>query len=569
MRVLCCSVTDRGAMLARRLPYEHRHGSLMATVRDAWNQVDALVLVCATGVAVRATAPLLADKATDPAVVCLDDTARWAVALTGGHAGGANRLAREVAVLTGAEAVVTTASDRAGIPALDGLEGFKSEGAVAAFMRRWLDGDRPGLRVDPELSDWPLPPALAELADTTGSGAGRPPGASGNHVHVTERDLAPGSDQVFLRPPSLVLGVGSSRGASGPGLRRLVRETLRDAGLHATAVGRVVTHERKAAEPAIIELADGLGVPLEVFSAADLSAVCTPNPSAVVEAAVGTPSVAEAAAILGAQPGGELVVEKQKSADSTVAVARRRRPAGDLSVVGLGPGDPALRTAAAAAAVRHAEVVIGYGLYVDLADDLLTASQEVLRYPIGQEAERCAEALRRAAAGHRVALVCSGDPGVYAMAGLVLDMAARFGAPPVRIVPGVTAALSAAAVLGAPLAHDHAAISLSDLLTPWPVIRRRLEAAAAGDFVVSLYNPRSRRRTTQLDEAVAILLGQRGPDTPVAVVTDAGRPTEKVVRTTLDSLDPSLVDMVSIVIVGSSTTRWIGTRMVTPRGYDL
>ncbi|MHB1912445.1 MAG: precorrin-3B C(17)-methyltransferase [Acidimicrobiales bacterium] len=566
MRVLCCSVTDRGAALARRLPYEHRHGSLMAAVRDAWSSVDALVLICATGVAVRATAPLLADKATDPAVVCLDDAARWAVALTGGHAGGGNRLAREVAALTGAEAVVTTASDRAGIPALDALEGFKAEGAAAAVQRRWLDGQPPRLSVDAELHAWPLPAALAGLADSRPDGATAD--SAGSDVRLTDRDRAPAPGEVFLRPPSLVIGVGASRGASGTGLQQLVGETLRGAGLHPAAVGRVVTHERKASEPAIIELADGLGVPLEVFSATQLSAVSTPHPSAIVEAAVGTPSVAEAAAILGAQPGGELVVGKQKSADSTVAVARRPRPVGGLSVVGLGPGDPAGRTAAAAAAVRHAEVVIGYGLYVDLASDLLSASHEVLRYPIGEETERCAEALRRAAFGQRVALVCSGDPGVYAMAGLVLEMASGFGAPPVRIVPGVTAALSAAALLGAPLAHDHAAISLSDLLTPWPIIRGRLEAAAAGDFVVSLYNPRSQRRTTQLDEAVAILSDRRRPDTPVAVVTDAGRPTEKVVRTTLDSLDPSLVDMVSIVIVGSSTTRWIGTRMVTRRGYD-
>jgi len=283
---------------------------------------------------------------------------------------------------------------------------------------------------------------------------------------------------------------------------------------------------------------------------------------------VGTPSVAEAAAVLGAPPAGELVVTKRKSADSTVAVARRRQPLGDLAVVGLGPGEPAWRTPEAAAAVRHAEVVIGYRPYVDLAADLLSASQEVLRYPIGEETERCSEALRRAGRGQRVALVCSGDPGVYAMAGLVLEMAPRFGGPRVRIVPGVTAALGAAAVLGAPLAHDHASISLSDLLTPWPIIRRRLEAAAAGDFVVSLYNPRSRRRTTQFDDAIAILSGQRRPDTPVAVVTDVGRPSQKVVRTTLASLDANMVDMVSIVIVGSSTTRWIGTRMVTPRGYD-
>jgi cobalt-precorrin 5A hydrolase/precorrin-3B C17-methyltransferase len=137
----------------------------------------------------------------------------------------------------------------------------------------------------------------------------------------------------------------------------------------------------------------------------------------------------------------------------------------------------------------------------------------------------------------------------------------------VTVVPGVTAALAAAAVLGAPLGHDHAAVSLSDLLTPWPVIERRLRAVADGDFTVSLYNPRSKRRTDQLDRALAILAGRRPPETPAAIVADAGRPGQRVVRTTLAELDPELVDMFSLVVIGSGTTRWLGGRMVTPRGY--
>jgi cobalt-precorrin 5A hydrolase/precorrin-3B C17-methyltransferase len=253
--------------------------------------------------------------------------------------------------------------------------------------------------------------------------------------------------------------------------------------------------------------------------------------------------------------------------DATVAVARRARPEGHLAVVGLGPGDPVLRTPAAAVAVRHADVVIGYGPYVDLAGDLLEARHHVVRSPIGAEAERCTEALQRAAAGQRVALVCSGDPGVYAMASLVCELAVEHGDAPVTVVPGVTAALAAAAVLGAPLGHDHAAVSLSDLLTPWPVIERRVRAVAEGDFTVSLYNPRSKRRTRQLDEALGILASHRPPDTPAAVLTDVGRPTQRVIRTTLAGLDPEQVDMLSLVVVGSSTTRWIGQRMVTPRGY--
>jgi len=212
-------------------------------------------------------------------------------------------------------------------------------------------------------------------------------------------------------------------------------------------------------------------------------------------------------------------------------------------------------------------VVIGYGAYIDLADDLVEPRQEIVRSPIGSEEERCRAALKLASDGHHVALVCSGDPGVYAMASLVCELADEYGQPPLTIVPGITAALSAASVLGAPLGHDHAAISLSDLLTPWDVIARRLEAAAAGDFVVSLYNPRSARRSAQLGEALRILASSRPASTPAAVLTDIGRAGESVIRTTLGELDPASVGMLSLVVIGSSETRWIGDRMVTPRGY--
>jgi len=238
-----------------------------------------------------------------------------------------------------------------------------------------------------------------------------------------------------------------------------------------------------------------------------------------------------------------------------------------VAVVGLGPGGPAFRTPAAETAVRRAEVVIGYGPYVDACADLLTAAQEVVRSPIGDETVRAKQAVAEADSGRRVALVCSGDPGIYAMASLTLEVASH-AAVEVEVVPGVTAATAAAALLGAPLGHDHAVISLSDLLTPWSAIETRLRAAASADLVVALYNPRSRGRTWQFDAAVALLAEHRPPSTPVGVVTDAARPDQSVTITTLAAVDPAAVGMTTCVIVGSSTTRVIGGRMVTPRGYQ-
>jgi cobalt-precorrin 5A hydrolase/precorrin-3B C17-methyltransferase len=545
VRVLSVSVTEAGRALAARLPYEHAHGRVAEVVGDRWADVDAFVLFLATGAAVRIVAPLLADKATDPAVVCVDQAGRFAVALCGGHARGANALAGTVAAALGATPVVTTATDATGMPALDQLPGLVATGDVAGVTTAMLDGRDP--LVECEIP-WPVP-------FTRGAGPER--------IVLTDRVVPATPGTVVLHPPSLVVGVGASTGAPADAAAPLLTQALAADGLARESVAEVATIDRRATDPAVV----ALGLPVRAFTADALAAVAVPTPSEVVRAAVGTASVAEAAALLAAGPGAELVVTKRVAPQATVAVARRAGPRGHLAVVGLGPGSVAHRTPAAEAAVRRAEVVIGYGPYVDACADLLTAAQEIVRSPIGDETVRAKQAVAEAAGGRRVALVCSGDAGIYAMASLTLEVAGDAGID-VEIVPGVTAALASAALLGAPLGHDHAVISLSDLLTPWSAIEARLRAAADADLVVALYNPRSRGRTWQFDAARDILLAHRAPSTPVGVVTDASREAQTVTLTTLAGIDPSTVGMTTCVIVGSSTTRVIGGRMVTPRGYE-
>jgi cobalt-precorrin 5A hydrolase/precorrin-3B C17-methyltransferase len=545
VKVLTVTLTEAGRRNAERLPYEHSHGDLVATVRQRWSEVDAFVLFCATGIATRVVGPLLTDKASDPAVVCVDEAGRWAVALCGGHAGGANALAGEVAGLLRATPVVTTATDGAGITALDDLTGFLAVGDVAGVARAWLDHGPPA--IDSTLA-WPLPFS---------------PGAGPHRVIVTDEARVAGAGEVVLHPQSLVVGVGASTEAPAAEAADLLAEALAEAGLAPASVALVATIDRRAHDPVVTSL----GLPVRSFTADELADVAVPNPSPVVAAEVGTASVAEAAALLAAGPGAELVVTKVKAREATVAVARRAGPVGSVAVVGLGPGHPRHRTPAASAAVRAADVVVGYDLYVEQCADLLRTAQQVITSPIGAETDRCRIALEHAAAGADVALVCSGDAGVYAMAGLVHELAPSVGSPPIEVVPGVTAATTAAALLGAPLAHDHATVSLSDLLTPWAVIETRIHAVADGDLAVAFYNPRSARRTWQLDAARSILLGRRPETTPVGIVTDAGRPEQRVEVTTLGDLDPERVGMLSIVVVGSSTTAVIDGRLVTPRGY--
>jgi cobalt-precorrin 5A hydrolase/precorrin-3B C17-methyltransferase len=247
-------------------------------------------------------------------------------------------------------------------------------------------------------------------------------------------------------------------------------------------------------------------------------------------------------------------------------VALGRLPVrGRLMLVSLGPGEEALIPPLAREALAASELVVGLDQYVDRVRHLLRPGTEVLTMPLGNEVARAEAAIGKARAGVAVSLVSSGDVGVYAMASPAMELAGVD--VDVVVVPGITAAQAAASLLGSPLGHDHASISLSDLLTPWPVIERRVEAAGLGDFVVSLYNPRSKGRHWQLGKVKEMLLAHRPPGTPVGLVKDAYRPTQRVDLTDLASLRPEEVDMLTVVVVGSSQTRLVAGRMVTPRGY--
>jgi precorrin-3B C17-methyltransferase len=241
---------------------------------------------------------------------------------------------------------------------------------------------------------------------------------------------------------------------------------------------------------------------------------------------------------------------------------------GALYIVGIGPGGYEQVTRRAEAVLRSVDCIVGYESYVDLVRAWLP-SATFIASPISHEAERAQEAVERAIGGEKVALIGSGDAGVYGLAGLALEIVADRDAAelPVEVVPGVTAATAVAALLGAPLGHDFAVISLSDLLTPWEVIRKRIEAAAAADFVTVLYNPASRRRRKQLHEAIEVFRRNRNPETPVGHVESAYRGGQRVGICTLATFESDSAGMLSTIVIGNSETReWRG-RMITPRGY--
>ena len=546
--------------------------------RDLFAAGVPVVGVCASGILIRAVAPLLADKTSEPPVVSVSDDGGVVVPLLGGHR-GANRLAARIADALGAVAAVTTAGDVALGVALDAPPlGWRlvNPGDAKEAMALLLSGA--GARVigpDADGATW-----LADMPE-------------GDGVTIT-CDTAPvaglGPDHLQFAPQRFALGVGCARNCPEADLASLVHEALAEAGIAPEAVACVNTIALKADEPAIIALAQAIGVPLRLFEADALEAE-TPrlaHPSEVVFAEVGTHGVSEAAALAQVGPLGRLHVEKRKAAMATCAVGAvdvpltklRGRPRGRLSVVGIGPGQPSWRTPEVSRLVAEAEELVGYGPYIDLLGPLAVGKARS-DFPLGGEEARCRYALEQAGQGKNVALVCSGDAGIYAMGALVFELLDRGpeaqgvsdAARRVEVIcsPGVSALQGAAARAGAPLGHDFCAISLSDLLTPRDDILRRLKAAAEGDFVVAFYNPVSKTRRTLLAEARDILLQHRPGDTPVMLASSLGRPEEYVRYRRLDALEVDEVDMLTVVLVGSSNSRLAqlgtGPRMFTPRGY--
>ncbi len=538
-----------------------------------------IVGLCASGILIRALAPLIDDKRMEPPVVALAEDGSVAVPLLGGHR-GANALARALAEALAEEvncvAAITTAGDlRLGFALDEAPPGWHiaNPERIKPIAAALLAGEPVALIDESGAADW----LRAGSVDWT-------PAAS-RQVIVTDRACPADSEALVFHPPVLALGIGCERFCPAEEIAALARDSLAQAGLAAGAVAAIVSVALKADEPGIHALAQSLGVPARFFPASRLLAE-TPRLTVRSEAAFGATGcwgVAEGAALAASGPEGRLVGPRRQSRRATCAVAcapapidataiGRRR--GRLAVIGIGPGDPAWRTPEASALLDSAEDIVGYRLYLDLLGRAIAGK---CRHDseIGAEAERARLALDLAAAGRSVALVSSGDPGIYGLAALVFELIDRerrrdWSAVEIVVAPGVSAMQAAASRVGAPLGHDFCAISLSDLLTPWGSIRARIEAAACADFVIALYNPRSARRRDRLAEAARLVLAHRPPDTPCVIARNLGRAGERQQVLRLDELARADADMLSLVLVGNRRTRLIAgekPRLYTPRGY--
>lgn len=565
-----------------------------------WGTADAVVAVGACGLVTRLIAPLIGDKQSDPAVLVVDPRGRFVVPLLGGHGAGGDRLAEEIAALVGGQAVLTGAGAALGRLPLDAFGqawGWRrGAGDWRGLMVEAAGGRRPFLHQEEGTSLW----QGLEAAGTGKADGGQADGEDDGGQNDGEAALVIGARSgagCRWHPPSLWLGIGCERDTSLPVLERLVAEGLEQQGLAPEAVAGLASIDRKGDEPALLALAEQRGWPLRLYDAATLAAVAVPHPSEAVAREMGTPSVAEAAALqaageagrpltelAGTDPAGtapRLLVEKRigraasgERGAATLAVALADRQwapqRGSLHLVGSGPGPIDLLSGDARRALASTTVWVGYGLYLDLLEPLRRPDQLRREGRLTEERARCAEALDLARQGLDVALISSGDSGIYGMAGLALELWLQLPVldrPAFTVHPGLSALQLAAARAGAPLMHDFCTISLSDRLTPWEVIERRLKGAASGDFVVALYNPRSLGRPWQLGRAIELLGEGRPASTPVLLARQLGRAEEALSLHTLGTLPEDQVDMLTLVLVGNSSTRVQDGRMVTPRGY--
>jgi len=591
---------DQADELKLASPHQLYTGSLKDCLPELWRSHHALVFGLATGAVVRLIAPLLEDKATDPAVVVVDGQGRHVISLCGGHQGGADRLAVAIAHLLQATPILTGGANALEIPAVDTLGlpfGWrKGAGDWTAVSAAIAQGQSVRVHQTAGTDLWfhhlPQPHPFLPLESATN----QPDSAPVLQIGATPT-LQGQTPCVAWHPRVLWVGIGCERGTAAAVIAAAIQQAMDRGGFAAEAIAGIATLDLKADEEGLLQVCRDRQLPLRCFPAEMLRQVPVPHPSRVVEAEVETPSVAEAAAIWasyradqghGAVPesltdevGSRLRVTKQvvrvpgQAGAVTVAIAQSQREftgrEGRLWLVGIGPGHLSQITPAAQGAIAQADVVIGYTLYVDLIRPLLRPGQIVEALPITQERQRAERAIELAQWGLTVAVISSGDCGIYGMAGLVLEQLQTQGwdgkTPDVEVFPGITALQAAASRVGAPLMHDFCAISLSDLLTPWPHIEKRLTAAAQADFVTALYNPRSRNRVEQLAIAQSIFLAHRAPQTPVAIVQSAYRPTETLTLTTLADLLQHPVDMLSTVLIGNQTTRFHQQWMITPRGY--
>lgn len=553
-------------------------------IREAFLENRPIVGVCSTGILIRTLSPLIRKKQKEPPVIAVSDDGQFVIPLLGGHY-SANKLALAIGKHLKSQPVFTTGSyvtlglslseppdEWAVVNPLD------VKGVTASILRR----------EDIEIfgqAEWILPLGSQKNILFRDS-------LDNNRIVIKANGLPP----LIYQRKEYALGVGCIRNCDPDELLGFVNSNLSDHGISQGSIEGVYSIDLKSDEPAIHHLAQNLGVQAKFYppEILQIQHAKLKNPSEEVFREVGCLGVSEGACLTRAGNDGSLIIEKIKSSTATLALAKLGSlsanpgsPRGKLSVVGIGPGNVSSRTPEVTRVLAEAEFIVGYKGYLSLLEPL-PRNQEIVAFELGEEEKRCRFSLETAGLGKQVVLVCSGDSNIFAMNSLVMELldlpeakggvSARAKRALVQCLPGITAMQAASAKGGGLIGHDFCVISLSNLLTDDVTILDRVKRAAKGDFVISLYNPASRKRKKLLDQSLEIIKQFRAENTPVLIARNIGRDEERLTLKDLSTFDAGEVDMLTLLIIGSSQSKIFATNSklngvdgkwaYTPRGYN-
>ncbi len=557
---------------------------ITAKIGEAFIGGIPIIGVCSTGILIRTLSPLIRSKQSEPPVIAVSEDGQFVIPLLGGHY-NANKLAVKIGKHLNSRPAFTTGSYvTLGLSLSEPPDDWTLANPVdvKGITARILRGDKVEILGQ---ADWIAPLGTQDnilIRETTDS----------NRIVIK----AQGLPSLVYQRKEYALGVGCIRNCSPEDLIGFVNKSLSEYGISPGSVEGVYSIDLKSDEPAIHQLAENLGVPARFFSPDTLENQYSKlkNPSEEVFREVGCHGVCEGACLTRAGQDGRLVIEKIKSTTATMALAQlgsistnTGTPRGQLSVVGIGPGNITSRTPEVTGVLSEASVIVGYKGYLSLLDPL-PKNREIVAFELGEEEKRCRFALEAAGSGKQVVLVCSGDSNIFAMNSLVMELLdlpeAKGGVSPkakralVQCFPGITAMQAASAKGGGLIGHDFCAISLSNLLTDDETILSRVTRAAQGDFVISFYNPASSKRRSLLDQALQIIRQYRSDSTPVLIARNVGRDGERFALKNLASFNTTEVDMLTVLIIGNSQSKTFHTNSIlngiegqwvyTPRGYD-
>jgi len=552
-------------------------------LKENWRNVNVFIFIGSVGATTRLISSFISSKEYDPGVIVTDKRGSKIIPVLNLHHNQTKNIALKLHNLIGGEIVETNNSS------LENLLNLDSFGENWGWRRSGSTKDWSKLVINQSKNQ------AISFKQFSGNELWKRCKSSKNLNHLDDCDDIYNQELTFFvgikkqfqttwHPPTLWLGMGCERNTNKKFIQESLNQFLDDNEISLLSIAGIATVDLKKDEKAILDIARDNKWPIKFLTTKQLSKKNVPNPSKAVFDEIGSYSVAEASCLIAAGKDAKLLVEKhivtnkKFSGDRvgavTLAIAQSKNQfapsRGHIHVIGSGPGNLSFLTIDAKVALSECPVWIGYKMYLDLLDPLLREDQIRIDSEITEEKKRCEKAISLAQEGIKVALVSSGDSSIYGMAGLLLELIQNLDKtvrPSFTIHPGISCIQLAASLAGSPLMNDFCAISLSDKLTPWEIIEKRIKGALLGDFVVAIFNPQSKERDWQLKKTIKMFLEKRKKETPILIARQVGRKDQKISFCTLEDFPYSQIDMLTLIIVGNSKTKLVENKFISPRGY--